>query len=78
VARRSQNKKMTTRTVTARRMTYGEAVAQRLAHDPQLKTAIDEAMRDVAENRVLTLDQFAKALDEQCDRRVVYQSNSAD
>jgi hypothetical protein len=64
---------------TVRKITYGEAVAQRLAHDSDLMASIDQAMVDVAANRMLTLEDFAKALDEKIeDQRSIYQSRSAD
>jgi hypothetical protein len=64
---------------TVKKPTYGEAVAQRLAHDSKLMASIDQAMVDVANNRMLTLEEFAKAVDEKIEnQRSIYQSRSAD
>lgn len=46
-------------------MSYGETVAERLAHDEHLMAAIDRAQEDIEKKRVLTLEQFAKALKSQ-------------
>lgn len=50
------------KTSTARKLTYGEAVAAELAHDKELMQAIDRSMADVAANRVLTLREFVETM----------------
>jgi hypothetical protein len=71
------------KTVPAKKITHGEAVAQELAHDAGLMASIDHAMVDVDRHRVLTLDEFAKRVEEKIEEeaayhRAAYQSQSAD
>ena len=67
------------KTAPAKKITYGEAVARRLAHDPVLMASIDHAMVDVDRHRVLTLEEFAKRVEAKLEEEAAYhQSQSAD
>jgi predicted transcriptional regulator len=47
---------------TARKLTYGEAVAAQLAHDKALMASIDRSLADAEAHRVLSLDEFVVAI----------------
>jgi len=56
-----------TKSAASRKLSHGEILAQRLAHDRNLMASIDKAMQDVEENRVMTVEEFAKALKSERD-----------
>ena len=62
VSHRGVKRKKMQKSATARKLTHGETVAERLAHDERLMATIDRAQEDFDNKRVLTLEQFAKAL----------------
>ena len=65
-ARSRKGGKKMGRSATARKLTYGEMVAQRLAHDTNLMASVTQAMKDVSKNKVLTVEEFAQRLDVAC------------
>ena len=64
-ARKVKMRSAAARPVT-RPLTYGERVAQRLAHDENLMASITQAMEDVRKNQVLTVEEFAQRLGVAC------------
>jgi predicted transcriptional regulator len=58
----SRGKRHMGKASTARKLTYGEAVAEALAHDKALIASIDRSMADVAADRVITLDEFVERM----------------
>ena len=66
------------KTSTARKLTYGEAVAAELAHDRELMHAIDRSMADVAADRVLTLHEFVETMSKRAAKAEPAYQRSAD